>query len=36
MLPEAMKKYTENVDKLRKDLQELPKVFPDMGELGGR
>lgn len=36
MLPEAIKKYEENVDDLRKELEKIPKLFPDSSMLGGK
>jgi len=36
MLPEAVKEYKDKIEKLRKMLGKIPKLFPDHGMLGGR
>jgi hypothetical protein len=36
MLPEAVKEYQDKIEKLRKMLGKIPKLFPDHGMLGGR
>ena len=36
MLPEAVKEYKDKIEKLRKMLAKIPKLFPDHGMLGGR